>query len=89
MEEFQDVLLRDFEYSDSQITHVLQLILFLASVVEVKSEVCAAKDDPEDDKVLACALDGHATHVLSYDRHLLKLGVFEGIKIVKPEDIEG
>jgi len=30
--------------------------------------------DPDDDIVLACALVGHATHLVTYDPHLLNLG---------------
>jgi putative PIN family toxin of toxin-antitoxin system len=41
--------------------------------------------DPDDDHVLACALAATAELIVSGDRHLLTLGSFEGIPIVKPE----
>ena len=33
-------------------------------------------DDPDDDVVLACAIVGKASHLVSYDPHLLGLGEF-------------
>lgn len=40
-------------------------------------------DDPDDDVVLACAIFGKATHLVSYDPHLLNLGeTFQGITVL-------
>jgi len=41
--------------------------------------------DPDDNVVLACAVDGNADYVVSRDRHLLELGMHRGIPIVTPE----
>jgi predicted nucleic acid-binding protein len=39
--------------------------------------------DPDDDKVLECACQASATHIVTGDRrHLLPLGSFQGIPIV-------
>ncbi|NJN94144.1 MAG: putative toxin-antitoxin system toxin component, PIN family [Anaerolineales bacterium] len=39
--------------------------------------------DPDDDVVIACALAGQATHLVTYDPHLLNLGErYEGIALV-------
>ena len=40
-------------------------------------------DDPDDDFVLACALESKAQYLVTYDPHLLNLGpVFRGIRIL-------
>lgn len=40
-------------------------------------------DDPDDDVVVACALVGKATHLVSYDPHLLNLGkIYQGVAIL-------
>jgi predicted nucleic acid-binding protein len=41
-------------------------------------------DDPDDDAVLSCAKEGNAAYIVTGDRDLLSLGVYEGIKIVTP-----
>jgi uncharacterized protein len=43
-----------------------------------------ASRDPSDNRFLEAALAGKADYVISNDRHLLELGSFEGIMIVKP-----
>jgi predicted nucleic acid-binding protein len=43
----------------------------------------AIPTDPDDDKVLECAVTVGATHIVTGDRrHLLPLGTFEGITIL-------
>ena len=40
--------------------------------------------DPDDDVILACATNGGADYLVTYDSHLLDLGEeYQGIKIVK------
>ncbi len=41
-------------------------------------------DDPDDNAVLACAIEGHAAYVVTGDGHLMSLGAYEGIPIVTP-----
>ncbi|MBC8232788.1 putative toxin-antitoxin system toxin component, PIN family [bacterium] len=40
----------------------------------------------DDDKFLACALEGKADYIISSDEHLLNLKYFHGIQIVNPID---
>ena len=46
----------------------------------------AIPDDPADDLVLACALEGHADVIVSGDHHLLDLKSYQGIDIVSPAE---
>jgi len=39
-------------------------------------------DDPKDEMILACALDGQADVIVSGDLHLLDLGVYRDILII-------
>jgi putative PIN family toxin of toxin-antitoxin system len=55
-----------------------------ATVVAGESKIEAVKADPDDDKYLACAVEGQADFIISGDRHLTDLGVFRGIRIVSP-----
>lgn len=54
----------------------------VADRVETTTEVSAIPEDPTDNAVLACAVDGKADHIVSGDRHLLDLGVHRGIPIL-------
>ena len=66
-------------------------IAFLASLSVLGEQVKIVPDqikpivvnDPDDDDVVACAVAGNATHLVSYDAHLLDLGeTYQGITIL-------
>ena len=38
--------------------------------------------DPDDDKFLSCAIDGHALWIVSGDKDLLTIGTYQNIEIV-------
>ena len=44
------------------------------------------KDDPDDNKILECAVAAAAEYIISGDNHLLKPREFRGIKIVNPAE---
>ena len=58
-----------------------------ATIVSVRRVRRIVEEDPEDDLVLATALTGGASYVVSGDRHLLDLGRFEGVRIVRVEEM--
>lgn len=44
--------------------------------------LAVVREDPDDDRVLECAVAGEADYMVSGDRHLLKLGSYGGIPIL-------
>ena len=46
-------------------------------------EVDIVKDDPDDNKFIAAAVERSASYIISGDRDLLDIGDYEGIKIMK------
>jgi len=83
--ELGDVLSgRKFRYSPEVVAAILQDIRTMALMVHPRVTVRAVHDDPDDDRVLECALASGAHYIVSGDRHLLKMGKFRGIKIVDP-----
>ncbi len=49
-------------------------------------EVNVVAADPDDNKILACAVEGKADFIVSGDHHLTDLVSFEGISIVNPDN---
>ncbi len=45
--------------------------------------------DPDDDRILECAVAAGATTIVTGDGHLLGLGSFRGIKIQRPAEFLG
>lgn len=87
--EYQKVLKRDFEFSDDRVAKIIEKIIMFVTIIETNSKVESVKDDPDDNKILECALDSGSEYLISYDKHLLKLKEFQGIRIVKPEEFLG
>jgi len=46
-------------------------------------------DDPDDNKFIEAGFAGEVDLIVSQDKHLLRLGEYEGIKIVRPEEALG
>lgn len=44
------------------------------------------KEDPSDNRFLECAVSGKADAIVSGDRHLKSLRLFEGVPIVSPRE---
>jgi hypothetical protein len=47
------------------------------------------KDDPADNKFIACAISLHAEYIVSGDRHLRRAGKVGDVKIVRPREMLG
>lgn len=58
----------------------------ISEIVDVNSKVDVVKDDPDDNKIIECAIDGNSEFIITKDRHLLKLKEYKGIKIFTPEE---
>ena len=84
--ELADVLRLDLEWTEPEIVARLKLIVRVAKIVEPRIALQAIADDPDDDRILECAVEGKADLIVSGDRHLTRLRTFRGIGIVRPAD---
>ena len=67
------------------LSHVL-LIETMAVLVEPTAKLEVIAQDPDDNRVLEAAQAGHADYIVSGDAHLLDLGLFDGMKILRPHE---
>lgn len=79
-------IMRKYRLEEDDVVLYLQLIEAASSLVEVQSVPSVIKEDPDDDRVLACAIEGEADYIVTGDPHLLTLENYEGVKIVSPRD---
>ncbi|MBS3074489.1 putative toxin-antitoxin system toxin component, PIN family [Candidatus Pacearchaeota archaeon] len=86
LEEFSNVLIRDFNLNLDKIKEIIINFLGSINMIETSSKVDIVKHDPDDNKVIECAVDSKSDYILTYDKHLLSVKEFKGIKIVKPEE---
>ena len=77
---------KKYKLNKADITSLLFLIEHEAVVIPALPAVCIIKDDPDDNKFLACALAAKADYIVSGDQHLLSLGNYESISIITVKD---
>ncbi len=84
--EYQKILKRDFGYSDENAVPIMQKVLSFVTIVIPQEEIKVVLDDPDDDKIIACAIESKSEYIITYDLHLLNLKEYRGIRIIKPEE---
>ena len=86
LDELEEKLKARFGYSADRATEAINDVLIFARLVTIANKLKIIAADPDDDKVLECAVEGQATHIVSGDRHLLSLDNFKGNAVVSAVD---
>ena len=69
--------------TDAEVADLLQAMA-RASVLVPGAVTARASRDPEDDKFLAAAAEGGARFDVTGDRDLLDIGIYRGVRVVRP-----
>jgi putative PIN family toxin of toxin-antitoxin system len=72
--------------STKEINDFLEELKEYCLIVQGTIKVKVIKEDPSDDKFIACALEGEADFIVSGDKHLQRIRESHGIPIIKPQD---
>lgn len=85
--EYLDVINRPkFKIPQIEIVTASEYLLQNAEFVTPEEKVVVIVADPADNKFLEAAVAGKVDYIVSGDRHLLDLGSFSGIPIIKAVD---
>jgi len=78
--------LPEFDYITEETKGLyLAHVRWSARSVQLTRRVYGVAPDGEDDKVLATALSGDASYVVTRDRQFLEVGSYKTVQIVRPE----
>ena len=61
---------------------LIEAVLRIGRLVEVKMKGNVVHEDPADNKFLECAFDGKADFLVTGDEHLLRIGHYKATRIV-------
>lgn len=75
-----------FDFEIGKLELFEELILAISELVEPKIKINIIKDDPDDNKILECAVEGKVNYIVSGDKHLLRVRAYQGIKIITPRE---
>lgn len=87
LDELAEKLQAKLKFSADQVTDTVADLLSFLSLVTITNTLKVVAADPDDDKVLECAVVGGATYLVTGDRHhLLPLRSYQDISIVSAAD---
>lgn len=82
--EVRRVLQDRFYWPAAVLNDVLPVVWSMGEMVVPQIEVSAVPNDPDDNRIIECALESKAAFIVSGDRHLLSLRNYQLISIVSP-----
>ena len=87
LDELVDKLQSKLSFDSEQAMEVVADVLGFLRIVPISGLLKVVAADPDDDKVVECAVVAAATHIVTGDRrHLIPLSKFQGIQIVSPAE---
>jgi uncharacterized protein len=82
--EVSRVLSEKFDWPQIMLQQLLPVLWSMGTLVTPRMTVNAVRDDPDDNRILECALEAEAQIIVSGDHHLLSLQEYKSISIVTP-----
>lgn len=88
IQEMAGVLRADFNWPEDRVQNAVRVVARVAGkgIIIPHTRVHVVSADPDDDRLLECAVDGKADLIVSNDRHLLDLKEYDGMPIVASVD---
>ena len=83
LQELSGVLRRSkFDYSAEMIQFILTELTGIADFVNPPGTINVVLEDPEDNRILECAVEAKADYIITGDFHLLKLSRYLNIEVL-------
>ncbi len=79
------VLRQVLGYSDEQLYDWYWLLLTGSTFVAPAVTPNVIAEDPDDNKLIACALEGHVDYIVSEDKDLHRLGQYQTIRVLNKQ----
>ena len=84
--EVAHVLREDFQWEERRIVRHTKLLTRTGELIIPRARLDVIGTDPDDNRILECAVEGKANIIVSGDHHLRDLKSYQGIPIVRPVD---
>ncbi len=69
---------------DLDIFKIIEMVILKAEVVDTENIHVTVCEDSDDNKFIECAIAGKCTLIVTGDKDLLRIGTYQGIKILTP-----
>ena len=82
----REKFMRRIEELKTTTEELIESLFGIMEIVHPKAPLSVVKNDPDDNKVLECAVAADAEYVITGDPHLLKLKRFQSVSILTPRN---
>lgn len=82
LDELDEKLRGKFRVASADASAIRSKLESIAILAQPKFTLSVIADDPDDNRVLECAVAGQADAIVSGDRHLLRIGTHNAIRIL-------
>ena len=89
LDEFSRILHDKLEWSDDRLNSMRAEVATFTKRVSSTETLDVVKADPDDNRILECAVAAGSDVIVTGDAHLLQLGAYRGITIMKVADFLG
>ncbi len=89
IDETLEVLVRKFNIRPEELPEYRSVLHAAARVVEPAVQLDVVKEDPDDNRILECAVTGGSDFIVTGDKDLLRLARYDSIRILNVADFLG
>jgi putative PIN family toxin of toxin-antitoxin system len=82
LDELVGVLRDDFAWEAYRLHFAREQLAKLGNLVAPKKPIDAVKEDPDDNRILECAVEAGSAFIVTSDRDLLRLSEYGNVRIV-------
>ena len=86
LDEMAEVLVRKFNFTAEEAAEAQRRISAIARAVMPAVQLAVIKEDPDDDRILECAVTAGSDYIVTGDKDLLRLRQYDAIRIVNVAD---
>jgi putative PIN family toxin of toxin-antitoxin system len=86
--ELQDKLEDRFKFERADVVRWITQLEQAVTVIRPQKKLSVVERDPDDNKILECALEARADLIITADKDLLALKEFNSIKIIHPSSLK-
>lgn len=87
LDELRKKLIHRFKWEKIEVDFFVQTIRETCVIVDISEKIEKIIRDPEDNKILECAVSGKANLIVSSDQDLINLKSYRGIGIIHPKTL--
>lgn len=87
LDELLEKLVGKFKWQKDDPKFFVETIKEISEIVKIREKISVVIRDPQDNKILECAISGEVDLIVSSDQDLIKLKKFRSIAIVHPKTL--